>query len=146
MFERFTDRSRTVMRLAQEAAQQSHHDHIGTEHILLGLIREGGGIAAAVLGHVGDGVSEQNVLTKVPTGPARSSTGLPHVLQTPRIVESAMDEARHLRHSYVGTEHLLLALLREKDSLAAALLSEVAPLEQFRKAVHAILGTPVDEM
>jgi ATP-dependent Clp protease ATP-binding subunit ClpC len=155
MFEKLTDRARTVMGLANAAAQQLGDEYIGTEHILLGLLREGGGVAANILKHMGEGVSETRILASirpvlvdgklVDPRPAMASTRLPNAPRAKHVVESAMEEARQLGHNYVGTEHLLLGLLRQKESVAATLLLEVAPLEEFRTAVHDLLGTPKDQ-
>ena len=146
MYERLTDRARTVLRLAYQAAHELRQEGFGSEHILLGLIREGEGLAANVLRHVGEGVSEQKVLAAIQPGPLAGVVNRP--VATPaakRIVEAALAEAHQLGHKYVGTEHLLLGLLQEKEGVTADLLSEVAPLEHFRKEIHDIPGTVIDE-
>lgn len=123
-FERFTNRARKVMQFAQEEAQRLQHNYIGTEHLLLGLVREGGGVAAQVLKSfdVDSEKVRQAVEHIIGRGdhPVNGEVGL-----TPRakkVIELAVDEARSLNYHYIGTEHLLLGLLREGQGVAAGVL------------------------
>src|SRR6478735_3915613 len=118
MFERFTDRARKVMQIANQEAQRFNHEYIGTEHILLGLIKEGSGVAANVLNNLDADLRKVRleVETIVQTGPGGVGIAAGQRPQTPRskkVIEYAVEEARRLKHNYVGTEHLLLGLLRE---------------------------------
>ena len=142
-FEKFSERARRVLSLAQDEAQRFNHNYIGTEHILLGLVRETEGVAARVL----DGLSVD--LTKVRSAvefiigrgerPAQGEIGL-----TPRakkVVELAVDEARRMNHTYIGTEHLLIGLLREGEGVAAGVLESLGVnLEKVRAETHRILS------
>ncbi len=147
MFERFTDRARKVMALANQEAQRFNHDYIGTEHILLGLVKEGSGVGASVLKNLGvdlRGVRrEVEQLTK--RGPELVTMG--NIPQTPRakhVIEYALEESRDLNHNYVGTEHLLLGLLREQDGVAAQVLANLGVrLEVARREVLQLLGMGV---
>jgi len=148
MYDRFTDRARKVMLLANEAAGQWKHEYIGTEHILLGLVEEGSGVAGFVLKHLGldlDAVRRE-VETVLIEGPDLTrARWLPRKLpQTPsakRVIEHAMDQARGLGHHYVGTEHMLLGLLRVEDGIAAQVLTSMGvTLASVRAAVLAILN------
>src|SRR5206468_3000998 len=122
MYERFTDRARRVMQLAKRDAQRFNHEYIGTEHILLGLVSEGSGVAANVLKNLDIDLHKvhREVEKIVQHGPVRPVPG--HLPQTPRakkVIDYAITEARGLKHNYVGTEHLLLGLLREEEAVAA---------------------------
>ena len=114
----FTERVRKVLQMAREEAQRLHHEYVGTEHILLGLIREGEGVAAAVLQSLNVDLDEiqQKIEESVKKGKAAQASGpdLPYTSRAKKVLELAMSEARELNHSYVGTEHLLLGLLREE--------------------------------
>jgi len=146
MFERFTDRARRVVVLAQEEARLLQHNYIGTEHILLGLIHESEGVAARVLGEMG--VSLDAVREKI-TGIVGQGEGAPtgHIPFTPRskkVLELALREALALKHNYIGTEHILLGLLQEGEGLAAQVLVELgADLSVARQNVIGILGPAV---
>jgi hypothetical protein len=126
-FEKFTERARRVLSLAQEEAQRFNHDYIGTEHMLLGLVREGDGVAAKVLGSLGvelDAV-RQRVEQIIWRG---DRIVLGEIGLTPRarkVVELAIDEARRMDHRYIGTEHLLLGLVREGEGIAAGVLESL---------------------
>lgn len=138
MWQRFTERSRRVILLAQEEAGKMNAGHVGTEHLLLGLVRENEGVAAQVL--VKMGVSLAKVRREIEGEVQHSSKPTPGEPKlTPkakRVLELAADEARRMRHSYIGTEHLLLALLREKDGLAATVLRRLGlNLEKARVQV-----------
>ena len=112
----FTDRVRKVLQMAREEASRLHHEYVGTEHILLGLIREGEGVAAAVLTNLNVDLDEiqQRIEETVKKGKAPASSGpdLPYTSRAKKVLELAMSEARELNHSYVGTEHLLLGSAR----------------------------------
>src|SRR5213592_1942825 len=116
----FTDRVRKVLQMAREEAARLHHEYVGTEHILLGLIREGEGVAAAVLTNLNVDLEEiqQKIEETVKKGKA-AAADLPYTSRAKKVLELAMSEARELNHSYVGTEHLLLGLLREEKGIAA---------------------------
>ncbi len=144
MFERFTDRARKVMALANQEAQRFNHEYIGTEHLLLGLVKEGSGVGANVLKNLGVGLQNvrQEVERLVKAGPEMVTMGkLP---QTPRVIQAikyAIGEARNLNHNYVGTEHVLLGLLREQDGVAAEVLRNLGlKLEEVREEVLNLLA------
>ncbi len=144
----FTDRVRKVLQMAREEAARLHHEYVGTEHILLGLIREGEGVAAAVLTHLGADLDElqQKIEESVKKGKSTNATGpeLPYTSRAKKVLELAMMEARDLNHSYVGTEHLLLGLLREEKGIAATVLSDSGiSLEQARSETLRLLGSDV---
>src|SRR5471030_2197627 len=117
MFERFTDRARKVMALANQEAQRFNHEYIGTEHILLGLVKEGSGVGANVLKNLDVDLRKVRLEVEklVKSGPDMVTMGkLPQTPRAKKVVEYAMEEARNLNHNYVGTEHLLLGLIREQ--------------------------------
>lgn len=125
MYDRFTDRSRKVMQLANQEAQRLNHEYIGTEHILLGLIKEGSGTAANVLKNFLVDLRKVRLEIEkiVLVGPQIISMGkLPQTPRAKKVIEGAIAEARELNHNYVGTEHLLLGLLREHEGVAAVVL------------------------
>jgi len=143
MWQRFTDRARRVILLGQEEASKMNSGHVGTEHLLLGLVRENEGVAAQVLQKMD--VSLQRVRQEVEAeaqGSEEAGTGEPKLTpKAKRVLELAADEARRMRHNYIGTEHLLLALLREKDGLAATVLRKLGlNLEKARMQVVEYLG------
>jgi ATP-dependent Clp protease ATP-binding subunit ClpA len=125
MFERFTDRARRVVVLAQEEARMLHHDYIGTEHILLGLIHEGEGIAAKALESLGitHEAARQQVNEIVGRGQAAPSGHIPFTPEAKKTLQLALREALQLGHSYIGTEHILLGLIREGSGPATAVLA-----------------------
>jgi len=142
----FTDRVRRVLQMAREEAARLHHEYVGTEHILLGLIREGEGVAAAVLTNLGVDLEDiqQKIEETVKKGKAAAATGpeLPYTSRAKKVLELAMMEARELNHSYVGTEHLLLGLLREEKGIAAQVLTDAGvTLEQARAETLRLLGS-----
>ncbi len=144
----FTERVRKVLAMAREEAARLHHEYVGTEHILLGLIREGEGVAATVLQNLNVELDEvqQKIEETVRKGKAVQATGpdLPYTSRAKKVLELAMAEARELSHSYVGTEHLLLGLLREEKGIAAQVLTEAGvSLEAARAETLRILGTDV---
>lgn len=123
MYERFTDRARKVMQMANQAAQKLNHEYIGTEHILLGLLREGGGVASKVLPDASDDI-EKDVLALLEAGPDMVTMGkLPQTPRANKVIEFAMEEARNLNHNYVGTEHILIGLLKETEGIASTVLT-----------------------
>ena len=143
----FTDRVRKVLAMAREEAIRLQHDYVGTEHILLGLIREGEGVAAAVLMKLTvdlDAIHEE-VDESVRKGKATIALGeLPYTSRAKKVLEFAMAEAREMSHSYVGTEHLLLGLLREEKGIAAQVLNSLGvTLEGARAETLKILGSDV---
>src|SRR3972149_1444344 len=118
MYERFTDRARKVMQLANQEAQRFNHEYIGTEHILLGLIKEGSGVAANVLKNLDVDLRKIRLEVEklVQSGPDMVTMGkLPQTPRAKKVIEYSMEEARNLNHNYVGTEHILLGLLREQE-------------------------------
>lgn len=147
MFNRFTERARKVILLAKEEAKRFNHDYIGTEHILLGLVREGEGVAAAVLASFG--LSSDKVRLEVEKlvqpGPATVVSGdLPFTPKAKKVIELAMDEARALGHNYIGTEHLLLGLIREGEGVASQVLMNLGlELEKVREEVMNLLGSDI---
>ena len=127
MFERFTDRARRVIVLAEEQARALHHNYIGTEHILLGLIGEGEGVAAQALESLGislDGVRQQ-VEQIIGQGHQEPQEHIPYTPRAKKVLELSLREAKQLRHNYIGTEHLLLGLIREGHGVAAQVLTEL---------------------
>ena len=146
----FTERVRKVLAMAREEAARLHHEYVGTEHILLGLIREGEGVAAAVLQNLNVDLDEiqQKIEETVKKGKASQATGpdLPYTSRAKKVLELAMGEARELNHSYVGTEHLLLGLLREEKGIAAQVLTDAGVnLEAARAETLRILGTEMPQ-
>jgi len=142
----FTERVRKVLAMAREEAARLHHEYVGTEHILLGLIREGEGVAATVLQNLSVELDDiqQKIEETVKKGKAGQTTGpdLPYTSRAKKVLELAMSEARELNHSYVGTEHLLLGLLREEKGIAAQVLTDAGVnLDAARAETLRILGT-----
>ncbi|MEM7231233.1 MAG: ATP-dependent Clp protease ATP-binding subunit [Planctomycetota bacterium] len=144
MFDRFTDRARKVMALARKEAQRFNHDFIGTEHILLGLIQEGSGVAANVLKNLGVEINKirAEIEKNVQSGPSMVTMGqLPFTPRAKKVLELSMEEANELGHNYIGTEHLLLGLIRENDGVAAQVLLDLnLKLEDVRCEVLELLG------
>src|SRR4029079_5800884 len=124
----FTERVRRSLAMAREEAERLRHEYVGTEHILLGLIREGEGGAAGVLEHLSVALDESQtkIEAEVKKGKSPAATGpdLPYTSRAKKVLELAMAEARDLSHGYVGTEHLLLGLLREEKGIAAQVLTD----------------------
>lgn len=143
MYERFTDRARKVMQLANQAAQKLNHEYIGTEHILLGLLKNGAGVGITVLKNLGLNLAalEQEVLRVVAAGPDTVTEGkLPQTPRAKKVIEYSIEESRGLNHNYVGTEHLLLGLIRETEGIAAQVLAQLGvTLARAREAVHNVL-------
>ena len=123
-FDKFTDRARKVLTLAQDEAQRFNHNYIGTEHLLLGLVREGEGVAARVLENMNVELAKVRTAVEFIIGrgdrPVVGEVGL--TPRAKRVIELAIDEARRLGHNYIGTEHLLLGLVREGEGIAAGVL------------------------
>jgi ATP-dependent Clp protease ATP-binding subunit ClpA len=144
MYERFTDRARKVMQLANAEAQRHHHEYIGTEHILLGLLQEGTGVAANALKNLDIDLRKIRLEIEkyIQRGPDRVAMGkLPQTPRAKKVIEYSIEEARNLNHNYVGTEHLLLGLLREHEGLAAQVLVNLGlNLENVRAEVGRLLG------
>ena len=143
MFERFTDRARRVVVLAQEEARLLNHNHIGTEHILLGLIHEGEGVAAKALESLGISLEAVRAQVEEIIGQGQSApTG--HIPFTPRakkVLELSLREALQLGHNYIGTEHILLGLIREGEGVAAQVLVKLgADLSRVRQQVIQLLS------
>ncbi len=145
MFERFTERARKVIILAKEEAKRLNHDYIGTEHILLGLVKEGQGVAAVVLQNMNLGLRKIRLEVEklVKTGPAtKMVSDMPFTPRSKKVIELAMDEARSLEHNYIGTEHLLLGLLREGEGIASQVLVNLGlDLNKVRAEIMGLLGS-----
>ncbi len=142
-FDKFTERARKVLTLAQEEAQRFNHNYIGTEHLLLGLVREGDGVAAKVLANLGVELPKVRSAVEFIIGRGdRTVTG--DIGLTPRakkVIELAVDEARRLNHHYIGTEHLLLGLVREGEGIAAGVLESLGvSLEKVRNQIIHVLN------
>src|SRR6201998_2140797 len=144
MYESFTDRARKVMQLANQEAQRFNHEYIGTEHILLGLVKEGSGVAANVLKNLDIDLRKIRLEVEklVKSGPDMVTMGkLPQTPRAKKVIEYSMEEARNLNHNYVGTEHILLGLLREQEGVAAQVLMNLGlKLEDVREEVLNLLG------
>jgi ATP-dependent Clp protease ATP-binding subunit ClpC len=144
MFDRFTDRAKKVMNLARQEAQRFNHEYLGTEHILLGLVQEGSGVAANVLKNMGIDLSKirTEVEKIVKTGPSMVTMGqLPFTPRAKKVLELSMEEAGNLGHNYIGTEHLLLGLIKENEGIAAQVLINLGvKLEDVREEVLDFLG------
>ncbi|MHC4212715.1 MAG: Clp protease N-terminal domain-containing protein, partial [Planctomycetota bacterium] len=148
MFERFTDRARKVMALANQEAQRFNHEYIGTEHILLGLVKEGSGVGATVLKNLDVDIKKLRLSVEklIKSGPDMVTMGkLPQTPRAKKVIEYAIEEARSLNHNYVGTEHILLGLLRETEGNAAQVLMDLGlKLEDVRQEVLNLLGAGVE--
>ncbi|MHC4237958.1 MAG: Clp protease N-terminal domain-containing protein [Planctomycetota bacterium] len=130
MFERYTENARDVLSYARQEAQKFHHDHIGTEHILLGLIEVTEGVGAEILRHRNINLKAAKAEIQklvVPGNPDDEDAfvALPRTTHAHELIDDAVEEARALRHNYIGTEHLLLALLREKEGRGAQILGHL---------------------
>ena len=148
MFERLTDRARKVMALANQEAQRFNHEYVGTEHILLGLVKEASGVGANVLKNLGIDLRKVRLEVEklVKSGPEMVTMGkLPQTPRAKNVLEYAIEEARNLNHNYVGTEHLLLGLLREQDGVAAQVLVNLGlKLDDVSEEVLNLLGAGGD--
>jgi ATP-dependent Clp protease ATP-binding subunit ClpA len=147
MFERFTDRARRVVVLAQEEARQLHHNYIGTEHILLALLGEGNGVAFRVLDRFGMSLegTREKVKAIVPPGAGAPTGHIPFTPRAKKILELALREALQLQHNYIGTEHILLGLIREGEGVGAQVMkqhaAELGDIAAIRTAVLDLLST-----
>ena len=142
-FEKFSERARRVLTIAQEEARKLNHNYIGTEHILLGLVREEEGVAAKVLANLGVSLNKVRQAVEFISGrgerPSTGETGL--TPRAKRVIELAIDEARQLSHNYIGTEHLLLGLLREGEGVAAGVLGSLGiTLERARTETTQVIS------
>lgn len=152
MYERFTDRARKVMWLANQEAQRFNHEYVGTEHILLGLVKEGVGVAAHVLASFGIDLRKIRLEVEklIQSGPDIVTIGkLPQTPGTKKVMELAIEEARELNDNHVGTEHLLLGLLRHNEGVAASVLNNLGVSHDYARVYTLALlkGTaepPVD--
>src|SRR3990167_1703471 len=144
MYERFSDSIRRVMQLANQEAQRFNHEYVGTEHVLLGLVKEGSGVAANVLKNLDVDLRKIRLEVEklVQSGPEMVTMGkLPQTPRAKKVIEYSMEEARNLNHNYVGTEHILLGLLREQEGVAAQVLMNLGlKLEEVREEVLNLLG------
>jgi ATP-dependent Clp protease ATP-binding subunit ClpA len=143
MFERFTDRARRVVVLAQEEARLLNHNYIGTEHILLGLAREGDGVAAKALESLEISLEavRQQVEQIIGRGKQAPSGHIPFTPRAKKVLELSLREAHHLGHNYIGTEHILLGLIREGEGVAAQVLVDLgADLNRVRQQVIELLA------
>src|SRR5262249_54372734 len=149
MYERFTDRARKVMQLANQEAQRFNHEYIGTEHVLRGWVKEGAGVAADVLKNLTVDLQtiRKEVEKIVQSGP--ETVRMDKLPQTPRakkVIEYSIDEARNLNHDYVGTEHLLLGLIREEEGVASQVLLNLGiKLRAVREEVLKLLGRKAED-
>jgi ATP-dependent Clp protease ATP-binding subunit ClpC len=143
MFERFTDKARRVVVLAQEEARLLNHNYIGTEHVLLGLVREGEGLAAKALTTMGIGLDavRGQVEEVIGRGQAAPAGHIPFTPRAKKVLELSLREALQLGHNYIGTEHILLGLLREGEGVAAQVLQKLgAELNRARQVVMRLMG------
>jgi len=145
-FDRFNDRAKRVLALAQDEAIRMRHDHIGVEHLLLGLVREGEGVAGRALEHLGVDLSKARDAVRGATPPGDHKTTPADMTLTPRakrVIEIAIEEAKGLGHSHVGTEHLLLGLAREGEGIAVGVLKSFGlAMERVRQETLTIIGQP----
>ncbi len=146
MYEKFSDRARKVMQLANQEAQRFHYEYIGPEHILLGLVKEGGGVAVNVLKNLDIDLLQIKVQVEmiVMAQPDRGVMGkLPQTPRAKKVIEYSIEEARKLNHNHVGTEHLLLGLLCEKDGVAAQVLLNLGvTIQKVREGILALVAPP----
>src|SRR4051812_48207937 len=144
MYERFTDRARKVMQLANQEAQRFNHEYIGTEHLLIGLFKEGSGVAANVLKNLDVDLRKIRLEVEglVQAGPDMVTMGrLPQTPHTKKVIEYSIEEADNLLHQYVGTEHLLLGLLRVTEGVGVQVLLNLGlHLEDVREAALNLVG------
>jgi len=141
-FERFTERAKKVLTLAQEEAERSHHSYIGTEHLLLGLFREREGLAAKVLNNLGVeiGMVRQTIESVLGRNDRIIIQQIIPTSRVKKVIEISFDEARRMEHNYVGTEHLLLGLLIEGEGIAAHVLEDLgATAERVRPEIERLL-------
>jgi len=148
MFERYTEDARKVLSRARQEAQKFHHDHIGTEHVLLGLIEVKTGVAADILSHRNIDLkhAKAEVEKLVTPGTPKNEdalVALPRTIHAHELIDDAVEEARALKHNYIGTEHLLLALLKEEDGCGAKVLGNLdMKLDDVRQDVLTFVNRP----
>jgi ATP-dependent Clp protease ATP-binding subunit ClpA len=146
MYERFTDKARKVMKLANREAIRLNHKYIGTEHILLGLVEDGSGVAANALKNLDIDLRKirREIEKTVQSGSYKDTMGtLPQTPRAKKVLEYSIEEARNFNHNYVGTEHLLLGLFREEDGVASQVLKNFGlKLEDLREEILNLLGQP----
>ena len=144
-FERFTERAKKALTLAQEEAEQRHHHYIGTEHLLVGLMREGEGLAAKVLENLGLEIDMVHHTIESVLG-RKGRIIIQQIVPTTRVkkvIEISFEEAQRMGHSHVGTEHMLLALLIEGEGIAAHVLTDLgATLDKVRSEIDHLLTDP----
>jgi len=149
MYERFTSRAKKVMQLANQEAQRFNHEYIGTEHILLGIVKEGTGVSARVLQNLNISLGQIQVEVEkiIQPGPNMITMGkLPNTLRAKKVIEYAIEGSRNMDHNYVGDEHILLGLLREKEGIAAQVLMNLGlKLEDVRKEIILLIKIEEDE-
>ncbi|MCA9890845.1 MAG: NDP-hexose 4-ketoreductase, partial [Anaerolineae bacterium] len=145
--ERFTQRARRVLSLAQEEAERLQHSQIGTEHLLLGLMREDGGVAGRVLRELGlEARKVEDLVTRAADSSDRAATeALELSAETKKVLELAVDEARRMGHHYIGTEHLLLGLVRQQEGIAIDVLRRlgISPEEVRRQTRRVLQESPL---
>ena len=143
-FERFSERARRVLSLAQDEAQRFNHSYIGTEHILLGLVRENEGLAARSLSNLGVELAKVRSAIEFIIGKGERPVSSENIGLTPRakkVIEVAVDEARRLNHQYIGTEHLLIGLMREGEGVAAGVLESLGvTLDKVRAETNRLVS------
>jgi len=147
-FDKFSERARKVLTLAGEEAQRFNHNYIGTEHLLLGLVREGDGVAGRVLNNLGVQLPKVRDAVEfiIGRGEGKVTGDIGLTPRAKKVVELAVDEARRLNHDYIGTEHLLLGLVREGEGVAAGVLESLGVrLEQVRTQVEQVIGQGAGE-
>src|SRR5664279_1003920 len=145
MFERFTERARKVVVLAQEEARDLKHNYIGTEHLLLGLLREGDGVATRVLGTLEVALEDVRgeVMRIVGEGDHETQGQIPFTPRAKKVLELALREALSLGHNYIGTEHVLLGLVRESEGVAARILNDLdVDADRVRQEIMRVLAGP----
>lgn len=146
MYERFTDRARKVMQLSATEARRFNHEYIGTEHILLGLIAEGGGVQAVIITNLGHKLDDVKAAVEKRLNPGPSPMTLEKIPLTPRaakVIELAKEDAQDCQYKYVGTEHLLIACAREKDGVASQVLASFGmTYEALKQERDTLLGFP----
>ena len=147
MFERFTERARRVIILAREEAGRSGHNHVSSEHLLFGILQDGEGVATVVLQRLGLQIETvqaevKRALAKLPKTPAYNE--IPFTPQAKRVLELSIAESQQLRHNYIGTEHLLLGLMKDGQSIAAKILESrgVRSLDEIRQVTLVLLAEP----
>lgn len=139
-YELLTDRARKIMKLANEEAMRLNHEYIGTEHVLIALIREGSGVAAHVLKNLGLDLDKIRIATEK-IAPGGSGSVPPSAHRSKTILDHSIEEARNLNHHYVGSEHILLGVLREPDAAAVQVITQLGlSPDEVRREVLALLG------